>query len=98
MRPNEALSAWRQEDENSAICRTISFGYLLPESGRVVPHRHFIMNPYQKMTRNELVKWINSTLLMNIQSIEKIYNGMVSARKLIFRSHLLSAHAHALSW
>ena len=33
------------------------------------------MNGAPKATRGEIVKWLNSSLLVNIPSIEKAYNG-----------------------
>ena len=34
-----------------------------------------LMNGAPKATRGEIVKWLNSSLLVNIPSIEKAYNG-----------------------
>ena len=35
------------------------------------------MNGSSKATRGEIVKWLNSVLLVNITSIDKAYNGII---------------------
>ena len=36
------------------------------------------MNGSSKATRGEIVKWLNSVLLVNITSIDKAYNGIIN--------------------
>ena len=52
------------------------FGVMLPyqikDVDRTLPS---LMNGAPKATRGEIVKWLNSSLLVNIPSIEKAYNG-----------------------